>query len=189
MISLSAKTTAGLLIATMDASWNVATNLVATLVEESPRRAIEVILAIARISGTHAQRLLIVLLRDRARDGFPLLFKMVPSLLPLFRRTLVDKIVDMNISGGIALPNKRRPLLFVRLYKLSGYHARTEFGRRIQAEQLNPEELLPDLNVELRGISWSTALEQLSSDGTSTDGASADGASLPSAVPPPSGAG
>ena len=167
MISLSAKTTAGLLIAMMDASWNVATNLIETLVQESPQRAIELILAIARISGTHSQRLLIVLMRDRARDGFPLLFKMVPSLLPLFRRTLVEKIVDMNIAGGIALPNKKRPLLFLRLYTLSGYHARTEFGRRIQAEQLDPDELMPDLNVELNGIS---TRQQLSADGSASKG-------------------
>lgn len=164
MVSLSAKTTAGLLIAMMDASWNLATTLLATLVEESPRRAIEVILAIARISGTHSQRLLIVLLRDRARDGFPLLTKMVPSLLPLFRRTLTEKIVGMNIAGGIALPNQKRPLLHVRLYKLSGYHARTKFGRQLQAEQMDPEELLPDLNVELNGIS---TRQQLREDGSS----------------------
>ena len=151
VIKLHVQAAADLVIALMGRSAQSSEALMCTLVENSPTSAYQLLTVIISRGDTHAQQLFVYILRDRAANGMPLLTKMLPHFVPLLRKELCVRLKQKNVDGGIPLgPSPKRPLYHLRWVHTRRPKTRTEFGRRLQAETIPHDKLLPNLGVELR---------------------------------------
>ena len=150
VIKLHSQAASDLMIALMATSAQSSDMLMSALVENTPASAYQLLTVILSRGDTHAQQLFVYILRNRAANGMPLLTKMLPHFVPTLRRELCVRMKQKNVDGGFKLgPGPKRPIYYLRFVKTDKAKPKTEFGRRLQAETIPHDELIPDLAVEL----------------------------------------
>merc|ERR1719478_1493248 len=83
----------------------------------------------------------------------------------MLRDSINTRLKQKNVGGGIKLGKKNmKPFYYLRFVRPGRTHPRTEFGRRLQAEMIEPDEFLSEMTVDVKMATYEENADPLADE-------------------------